>query len=138
MIRFLSTSLDDFPGPANQMWCFAHTVNLIARSIMKPFDAWKAKDIEEFNDAAHTLANLAEDTKQDQEATEEDDLDEDKDGDDEADTLDHELSANLEPISSMLSKVCLHFIDPKRSNPKLINVVNVAVEICTCAQEFDD
>ena len=138
MIWFLSISLDDFPGLANQTRCFAHTVNLIARSIMKPFDAWKAKDIEEFNDAAHTLANLAEDTKPDQEATEEDDSDEDKDGDDEADTLDHELSANLEPISSMLSKVCLHIIDPKWLNPKLINVANVAAEICTCAQEFDD
>ena len=138
MIQFLSISLDDFPGPANQTWCFAHTVNLIARLIMKPFDARKAKDIEEFNDAAHTLANLAKDTKLDQEATEEDDSDEDKDGDDEADTLDHELSANLEPISSTLSKVCLHFIDSKRLNPKLINVANVAVEICTCTQEFDD
>jgi len=138
MIQFLSTSLDDFPGPANQTRCFAHTVNLIARLIMKLFNAWKAKDIEEFNDAAYTLANLAKDMKQDQEATKEDDSDEDKDGDDEVDTLDHELSANLEPISSMLSKVCLHFIDPKRSNPKLINVVNVAAEICTCAQEFDN
>ena len=138
MIRFLSTSLDDFSGLANQMRCFVHTVNLIARLIIKLFNARKAKDIEEFNDAAHTLANLAEDTKLDQEATEEDDLDEDKDGDDEADTLDHELSANLEPISSTLLKVCLHFIDPKRLNPKLINVANVAAEICTCAQEFND
>jgi len=138
MIQFLSTSLDDFPGPANQMQCFAHTVNLIARSIMKPFDAQKAKDIEEFNDVAHALANLAEGTKQDQEATEEDDSDEDEDGEDEVDALDHKLDANLEPISLMLLKVCLHFIDPKQLNPKLINIVNVAVEICTCAQEFDD
>jgi len=138
MIWFLSTSLDDFPGPANQMQCFVHTVNLIARLIMKPFDAQKAKDIEEFNDAVHALANLAKGMKQDQEATEKDDEDGDEDGEDEVDALDHELDANLEPISLMLSKVCLHFIDSKRLNPKLINVVNVAVEICTCAQEFND
>jgi len=81
---------------------------------------------------------LAEGTKQDQEATEEDNSDEDEDGEDEVDALDHELDANLEPISLMLSKVCLHFIDPKWLNPKLINVVNVAAEICTCAQEFND
>ena len=52
---------------------------------MKLFNAWKAKDIEESNNAAYTLANLAEDTKPDQEATKEDDSDEDKDGDDEVD-----------------------------------------------------
>ena len=76
--------------------------------------------------------------KQDQEATKEDDSDEDEDGDDKADALDHGLDASLEPISSMLSKVCLHFIDPKWLIPKLINVVNVVVEICTFAQEFDN
>ena len=84
-------------------------MNLIARSIMKLFDAQKVKDIKEFNNAAHTLANLAEGTKQDQEATEKDDSDKDEDGDNKADALDHELDASLEPISSMLLKVCFTF-----------------------------
>jgi len=38
MIKYLGDTLDNFPGPANQTWCFAHTVNLIAKSILKPFD----------------------------------------------------------------------------------------------------
>jgi len=119
MIQYLGASLDNFPGPANQMWCFAHTVNLIAKSIMKPFDAQKAKDIKEFNDAAQALANLAEGSEQDR-ATDLDsdglagDNNKDKDKDNNVeDALDNELKASLEPISLMLMKVCLCFIDPK-------------------------
>ena len=38
MIKYLGDTLDDFPGPANQTQCFAHTMNLITKSILKPFD----------------------------------------------------------------------------------------------------
>ena len=61
MIKYLSDTIDDFPGPANQTWCFVHTVNLIAKSILKPFDAQKTKGIGSFNDALsipHLLNHL--------------------------------------------------------------------------------
>jgi hypothetical protein len=45
MIKHLSNMLDDFPGPANQTRCFMHMVNLIAKSILKPFDIQKNKDV---------------------------------------------------------------------------------------------
>jgi hypothetical protein len=38
MIEYLGNTLDDFPSATNQMWCFVHTVNLIAKLILKPFD----------------------------------------------------------------------------------------------------
>ena len=49
MIQYLGETLDEFHSSANQMQCFVHTVNLIAKSILRPFDAQKAKDISEFN-----------------------------------------------------------------------------------------
>jgi hypothetical protein len=52
MIRYLGETLDEFPGPANQTRCFVHTINLIAKSVLRPFDAQKTKDISEFNDVA--------------------------------------------------------------------------------------
>jgi hypothetical protein len=57
MIRHLGETLDEFPGLANQTRCFVHTVNLIAKSILSPFDAWKMKDRSEFNDVAQALAD---------------------------------------------------------------------------------
>src|SRR6266850_1673697 len=60
MIQYLSDALDEFPGPANQTWCFMHTINLIAKSILKPFDVRKTKDAREFNDIAQALADSAE------------------------------------------------------------------------------
>jgi hypothetical protein len=38
MIDSLADILDDFPGLPNQMQCFAHTLNLVAKCIMKQFD----------------------------------------------------------------------------------------------------
>ena len=61
MIKYLGNTLEEFPGPANQTWCFVHTVNLIARAILKPFEEpKKKKDVWAFNEAAQALSNLAE------------------------------------------------------------------------------
>ncbi len=60
MIQYLGDTLDAFPGSTNQTRCFVHTINLIAKSILKPFDARKTNDIQAFNNVAHALANLAE------------------------------------------------------------------------------
>jgi len=56
-------------------------VNLIAKSILKPFDTQKSKKPQSFNDVAHALADLAE--GHDSEGKEEDD--EDKSNDEEED-----------------------------------------------------
>ena len=101
MIQYLGNTLDEFRGPANQARCFVHTVNLIAKSILKPFETRKAKEMELFNDVAHALADSASDFEE-----EEDDEDEDNSGEEEDD---NELDAGLEPIKTMLLKVRQHF-----------------------------
>ena len=42
MVSFLSTIIDDFPGAVNHTRCFAHTVNIVAKAILKQFDVPKA------------------------------------------------------------------------------------------------
>lgn len=105
MIRYLGNTLHDFPGPANQTRCFVHTINLVAKAILKPFDVRKGKDIRALDDA---LADLAEEHEQ---TTGDDDEKEDK-GDDEDDDDEggSEDNAGLEPIRLMLLKVCLRLI----------------------------
>ena len=116
MIRHLSTSLSEFPGPANQTRCFVHTVNLIAKSVLKPFDLRKKKDIRAFNKMAHALA----DDEDGEEKDEDKDKDEEKDEDEEDDEEDNELDTSLEPIRSMLLKVRLRFVP--YSTAQLTNV----------------
>jgi len=114
MIKYLGDTLDDFPGPANQTWCFVHTVNLIAKSILKPFDTRKAKETQSFNDIANALLDLEEghDSEECMEDTphtpsdgEEEEVDKDKEDNSEDEEDGDELDTNLEPIRTMLSKV---------------------------------
>ena len=113
MIQYLGHALDEFPGTENQTWWFAHTINLIAKSILKPFEVWKMKGIQEFKDVVQGLADTSEEENTEKEDEEEEDDDDDEEGKDEGED---EFDMSLEPIRSMLLKVCLHFIDP---NPKL-------------------
>jgi len=120
MIKYLSSSLVDFPGPANQTRCFVHTVNLIAKSILKPFDVRKTEDVQAFNEVAHALSDSArghEQVASDDKQPEDEDEDEGEGEDDD----DNELNTSLDPIRSMLLKVgfFLRVIDP---NPKLTNI----------------
>jgi hypothetical protein len=104
IIQYLSNTLDEFCGPANQAWCFVHTVNLIAKSILKLFKTCKAKEMQSFNNVAHALANLASDFEEEEKQED----DEDKDNlREEVD--DNKLHAGLEPIKAMLLKVHLCF-----------------------------
>ena len=62
------------------------------KAILKPFDIQRTKDINEFNDVIQTLANTFE----------EEDIDEEEGEDGNNEVFD----MNLEPIKSMLLKVC--------------------------------
>jgi hypothetical protein len=113
MIQYLGEALDEFPGPANQTRCFAHTVNLITKSILKPFELRKNKEIQKFNDIIQTLADTLEDGDIEEEDREDDEDDEEED--------EVEYNTSLRPIKSMLLKVSLHFIDP---NPKFLTLAD--------------
>jgi hypothetical protein len=59
MIWHLAKVLVGFPGVANQTRCFAHTINLYAKSILKHFDLPKNNDRDALDHAANALAELA-------------------------------------------------------------------------------
>jgi hypothetical protein len=59
MIDELQLLLDDFPGPANQTRCFLHILSITAKLIIKQFDVPKAKNGVVMDDAAQTLADIA-------------------------------------------------------------------------------
>jgi hypothetical protein len=106
MIRYLGETLDEFPSSANQTRCFMHTINLIAKSILSPFEAWKTKDRSDFNNVAQALTDSAKGHNMEEEyaSDEEVDIKEDLEG------WEEEFNASLEPIRSMLLKVCLRFL----------------------------
>lgn len=63
MIRQLESSIPSFPGGENQVRCFAHILNLVAKTIIRQFDTGKASD-EDFADEevelqAAALAEIA-------------------------------------------------------------------------------
>jgi len=105
MIRYIGETLDEFPGTANQTRCFVHTVNLVAKSILKPFDTQKTTDMQAFNDVAQAIAEVTEDTGD----NENDNNEEDKVRDEHKEPLDDEITMSLDPIRSMLEKVRLCF-----------------------------
>ena len=59
MFRHLGKVLVDFPGAANQIQCFVHTINLCAKSILKHFSLPKNNDKDTLDHAANALADLA-------------------------------------------------------------------------------
>ena len=98
MIKHIRNLLRNFPGPANQTRCFMHTVNLVVKSILKPFDTQKSKNMQAFEDA---LAKVHEQT------TEYDKNEDKQDEDDEDGDEVNDLTMMLKLIRSMLLKVCL-------------------------------
>jgi len=59
MIDELAIQLDDFPGSASQVWCFAHILNLVVKSIMRQFDVPDKKKGDVTDDATWELHRLA-------------------------------------------------------------------------------
>ena len=56
MIEHLATLVDTFPGAANQTRCFAHILNLVAKSILRQFESPKANTNKAMAEAAEELA----------------------------------------------------------------------------------
>ena len=58
MINHLATLLAAFPGSANRTRCFTHILNLVAKCIMKQFDAPKKKRHDDEVDEDEDVADL--------------------------------------------------------------------------------
>jgi len=118
MIGHLSTLIESFPGAVNQTRCFAHILNLVAKSILRQFDDPEKMD-EDLSDAAMALEALAqelesvsdnmgpdEDTGTDELELDDDDengLAEDRGGMSVGEIA--ELEGSVAPIRLMLTKV---------------------------------
>ena len=123
MIDHLAVLVDTFPGAANQMRCFAHILNLVAKRVLRQFEALKkGKSVDDA--AAKELAAVvdeislnkdeeASDGGSDDDGDECDDVDDDVVDDDEEGVQDDELSEdelmsvkeNVKPIRLVLTKV---------------------------------
>jgi hypothetical protein len=145
MIDHLSEILDKFPGAANQTHCFAHTLSISAKAILKQFDVPKAKDGENLDAAAQALADLAKELDvKEQSAQETHETGDDEEDDQPLDTwVDFreglteeqvtELDASIQPVRSMLVKVRCRSFDP---NPTLTNLSNKAAQDGLRSQEL--
>lgn len=120
MVRALADLIEEFPGLANMVRCFAHTINLGARSVMKQFDVPDGKTNTVLSEAEQALRDLMEGLDPSS-LTDEDDEDDatdwiDPPEDNAAETSDaragmsasdvEELEASLMPTRMVLAKVC--------------------------------
>lgn len=117
MIDKLKYLLPDFPGQASRTRCFAHIVNLVAKTAIRQFDVPEGKAARVLNDAERELRALAQGIDlEDQEIRGELDLDDDDPGDDdeegwvdEREEMDEEeldeLEASVRPMRAVLTKV---------------------------------
>jgi len=117
MIAKLANLLDDFPGPANQMQCFTHILNLVVKSIIRQFDLPKSKGDKILDDAAKELLLLAGNIEfKEDELAKRDGREEDEDEDDNVegwidecmlmtDAELEELDESVEPVCLLLTKV---------------------------------
>lgn len=117
MISKLSEILDKFPGATNQMCCFAHTVSILAKVILKQFDVPKKKEGDMLDKAAQALSDMAQELEFEEHVEQE--TQERKDGEEEDQMLDtwvdfHEglmeeevtaLDVSVQPVRSMFVKV---------------------------------
>ena len=125
MVEHLSTLVKNFLGAANQTRCFAHILNLVAKSILRQFEVQKKTNgdgPDDRDDATKALAALAQELELEDSSTElvEDPEEELEDGNevtednedglgDERDGMSEEEEVGLEeslvPIQLMLTKV---------------------------------
>jgi len=115
MINKLSVFLEEFPGAANQTWCFTHILNLVAKNILKQFNLPKAKAGGVLSAAIDSLSVLAGDIETEEvdmggDLAKDDDSDSDEDGladpwDMMTDNEIAELNESLQPVRLVLIKV---------------------------------
>jgi hypothetical protein len=113
MIDHLAELIDTFPGAPNRTRCFAHTLNLVAKCIMRQFDGPKKKKNSSGFDALNTLADELESG----EDTDEDDVGDAEDEEIEEGAFDErdgmtadeirELERSVQPVQRVLVKVRL-------------------------------
>ena len=58
MIEHLATLIDTFPSAANQTWCFTHILNLVTKSVLRQFEAPKAKEGDVIDDTVKQLVAI--------------------------------------------------------------------------------
>ena len=125
MIDHLATLIDTFPGAANQTRCFTHILNLVAKTVLRQFEAPKTKGGDVLDDAAKELAAIFDDLEDEDEdgpsntndagddSGESDDYEDDDDDGlvDERGGMSEEELASLEesvkPIRLVLTKVSI-------------------------------
>ena len=129
MIEHMVVLIESFPGAANQTRCFAHILNLVAKSVLRQFEGPKGKSKKVIDDAAKELAaifdeidddaesgnNDAESGNNDADHSDVDDVDDDAVDDDEdglqdgRDEMSEEeltsLEESVKPIRLVLTKV---------------------------------
>ena len=125
MIEHPAELIDSFPGAANQTRCFAHILNLVAKSVLRQFEAPKVKGKKAVDEAVKELAtifdelddeaaemgsNEVDDHGEGSDDVEDDVVDDNKEGlPDERDELSEAelltLAESVEPIRLMLTKV---------------------------------
>jgi len=110
MIKHLATLLDNFPGASNQVRCFLHILNLVAKSVLMQFDPLKADTTDLLAEGLEELAAL----EKDLEDVDESDGEDEEEDDDINDLLDEredmtrveieELEASVQPVRLVLTK----------------------------------
>ena len=116
MIRHLGRLIDEFKEQQSQTRCFAHIVNLVAKSIIRQFDVLKAQVAKAFDEATRALMELAGDIDvEEQDVVENGDIKDDEyeenmeDWVDERDSMAIEqrvaLDESVQPVRLMLVKV---------------------------------
>jgi hypothetical protein len=115
MIDHLANLLEAFPGSANRTRCFAHILNLVAKCIMKQFDAPKKKkthDNDGSDDNDEDAADLQGALDELEEELEDDGIEKGDDGNWEFDIRIEltegeieELETTVKPVRCVLNKV---------------------------------
>jgi hypothetical protein len=112
MIEHMAVLIESFPGAANQTQCFAHILNLVAKSVLRQFEGPKGKSKKVIDDAAKELAAIfdeidddAESGNNDADHSDVDDVDDDAVDDDEDGLQDGRDEMSEEELSSLEESV---------------------------------
>jgi len=121
MIRHLKVLINKFKGRESQTRCFAHILNLIAKSIIRQFDVPRAQADKALDEATNALVELAGNIDLEEQETAERGDDRDKNEEDEntEDWVDEreamtveqiaKLEESVRPVRLMLVKVRVKF-----------------------------